>query len=101
MLVRRCKNCDKPFIPKTHRHLFCSRDCFTIDYKNKNKVKQYPDYSCPDCGNKTRLTFFPRLSRAKWSKFKCPNCNQGNDNDDYQEVKAIKLSFKIEEFLDE
>ena len=100
-ITKRCPICSNVFIQKTYRHCFCSRECFYINYNRKNKKKQYPDYVCTDCGTKTRLTFFPRVSRAKWSKFKCPGCNNGNNYDDYQKIKSIKLSFKIEEFIDD
>lgn len=97
---KQCPVCSKVFTPKTYKHCFCTRKCFYINYKRNQKSKQYPNYICPDCGTKTRLTFFPRLSRAKWSKFKCPNCSKENSDNDYQEIKSIKLSFKIEEFID-
>jgi C4-type Zn-finger protein len=102
MLVKKiCPVCGKFFIPKTYRHTFCSKKCFYKDYQSKNKSNEYPDYICPECGIKTRLTFFPRVSRVKWSKFVCPGCNIKNSDDDYQEIQSIKLLFKIEDSLDE
>jgi len=100
-VFKQCKVCNKTFIQKTYKHCFCSRKCFYIDYNKNKKKKQYPDFVCPECKNKTRLTFYPFVSRVKWSNFKCPFCKKSNDSYDYEEIKSIKLSFKLEDFLDE
>lgn len=75
--IQYCKNkiCKKRFIPKTYRHVFCSRKCFKLEYKNSMKENKYPLFICPNCRKKIKLDFHPRSSFIKWKKFKCEYCD--------------------------
>lgn len=72
--------CEKPFVPRSKKNVFCKRRCFKLfDYrKQKNKqdnIKKFPVFTCPTCNNLINLDFNPIKKTDLWLKFKCPHCN--------------------------
>jgi len=37
-------------------------------------------YSCPDCGERTKLDFFPKRNQKMWDELICPNCGEPRKN---------------------
>lgn len=71
---RKCLRCGRVFTPKTYRHLYCRRKCYMRTYHELAKGHKYPDYVCPNCGYKTKLTFNIKKKYQRWINFSCPNC---------------------------
>jgi len=45
-------------------------------YHEKAKGNKYPEYICPNCGYKTKLTFNIKKKYKRWEAFVCPNCGE-------------------------
>lgn len=78
----KCKNCGKPFTPKSEKNIFCSRKCFKQDYyyreKERNDDTGFPMYRCPDCGQVIEMEVHPirnNFEWLEWRKVPCPGCN--------------------------
>lgn len=79
-LTRKCLTCNKLFIFKTARHLYCQRRCFKLaDYRRNRDMNltknKFPIFKCPSCDNVIVLDFDPAKKPQLWLKFKCPTCN--------------------------
>lgn len=66
-----CPTCGIEFQKKTERQIYCKRKCFKKAYRKRNKYSDRPSFNCTECKKKTKLTFFPITSSAKWALFKC------------------------------
>jgi hypothetical protein len=72
-----CKRCGEVFVPVNTKQVFCNRDCFESEYKEKEKESSPALFACEYCGKRTELTFDPKKDLAKWTLFKCPFCDKG------------------------
>lgn len=77
---KKCKNCGKPFFPKSEKNIFCSRKCFKKDYYYRKKEEDdtgFPIYVCPKCGLRIKMEIHPirdNLKWLEWHKLPCPGC---------------------------
>lgn len=75
-----CRACQKAFVPKSGRNIFCTRKCFKKDYWHRKmaeelNVKKTPEFTCPKCGQHITLDFDPVKNAQKWLHYQCPGCN--------------------------
>lgn len=75
-----CKTCKKSFLPKSERHIFCTRKCFKKDFYHRKKAeelsnKKFPIFLCPNCAIRIELDFDPVKEYRRWAKFSCPKCS--------------------------
>lgn len=73
-LLGRCSCCNKLFIIKHKRHVYCCRKCFKKDYKIRMETESFPVFMCPSCGTETTLDFMPKKNTKEWYDFSCPKC---------------------------
>lgn len=86
----KCKNCQKDFLPKSSKNIFCCRNCFKEDFAKriKEQEEKFPIWTCSKCGNKTELTFDPTIENMRWLNFSCPFCTEYEINlTEYASVK--------------
>ena len=77
MLVIRkkiCAECKKEFIAVSPKHKHCTRKCFMIAYRKKQREVTFPKWRCPNCNQETQLDFNPVKKKLKWITYKCPKC---------------------------
>ena len=74
-----CLVCHQHFLPTTTRQIYCNKKCARIANKkqlkeryNYNKIT--PEFTCQNCGFKTKLSFFPIKNPKLWLKYKCKKC---------------------------
>ena len=75
-----CKTCKKLFLPKSEKHIFCTRKCFKKDFYHRKKAeelsnKKFPTFICPNCQRIVELDFDPVKEQKKWANFSCPHCS--------------------------
>jgi len=75
-----CLCCDEPFTPTSGKQEYCTRKCYKKHYNKTCKTSDYPFYSCPDCGERTKLDFFPKRNQKMWDELICPNCGEPRKN---------------------
>ena len=93
---RVCKKhgCDIVFQPKTKKHAFCCRRCFITNYRSKDEDFGFPEFTCPGCKKKIKMTFSPLTDPKKWSEYRCYHCGYRNSENDYNEIEKIKRNWK-------
>ena len=76
---RKCPVCGISFIPKNKNNFFHNRKCFKKDYYRRKekliKIKNFPVYICPNCGQRIKLDFDPAKKKNKWLEYRCPRCH--------------------------
>lgn len=75
-----CKTCQKMFLPKSDKNIFCNRRCFKKDFYHRKKAEEllnvkFPIFKCPSCSKGIPLTFDPVKEERMWLNFSCPFCN--------------------------
>lgn len=72
-----CKTCQKMFMPKSGRNIFCNRKCFKKDFAKRvpEGCKKFPIFLCPNCNERIELDFDPTVKSNQWLDFRCPLCN--------------------------
>jgi len=73
-----CKECGKLYSPTNYRQMYCSRNCFRINYTRRLNINKFPIYKCGHCGTETKLDFSPKRDLVKWEAYCCPECGYNN-----------------------
>jgi len=77
MLVIRkkiCAECKKEFIAVSPKHDYCTRKCFMVAYRKKQREVTFPTWTCPNCKEIVQLNFNPIKDKIKWLTLSCPKC---------------------------
>tara|TARA_B110000503_G_C6994375_1_gene348768 strand:- start:137 stop:769 length:633 start_codon:yes stop_codon:yes gene_type:complete len=64
--VRICKTCNKEFIPRTGRHIYCAEDCIQSGYKRTTvSFSDNPARICPSCNKEKHFKEFRKLKKDR------------------------------------
>ena len=64
--VRICKTCNKEFIPRTGRHIYCAEDCIQSGYKRTTvSFSDNPTRICKRCNEEKHFKEFRKLQKKK------------------------------------
>lgn len=96
MDIHYCLQCGKPFKKLTAKHRFCCKECLK-NYKETQRLKK-PGFICPNCSEKTELSFSPKSNKNLWLQYECPHCHYTirDQYGDFGIIKQIRHEFKVE-----